>query len=130
MLVIFFVYHMFMIKAGNTTNEKIKYSQVDWYLQKCEKFYEKWIEVKKAEIARIELAIDKDNGDEDSDEGESYEPKEDVCKYYGASPAWTMAQIQKRLKETKKDLERVEANPYRGEGFISNLKKVIWTAKP
>jgi hypothetical protein len=21
-----------MIKAGNTTNEKIKYSQVDWYL--------------------------------------------------------------------------------------------------
>jgi hypothetical protein len=32
MLVIFFVYHMFMIKAGNTTNEKIKYSQVDWYL--------------------------------------------------------------------------------------------------
>ena len=26
MLVIFFVYHMCMIKAGNTTNEKVKYS--------------------------------------------------------------------------------------------------------
>jgi hypothetical protein len=39
MLVIFFVYHMFMVKNGCTTNEKIKYSQVSWYLEKCEKFY-------------------------------------------------------------------------------------------
>lgn len=49
MLLIFFVYHMFMVKNGLTTNEKIKYSQVDFYLGKCEAFLTKWIALKEKE---------------------------------------------------------------------------------
>jgi hypothetical protein len=58
---------------------------------------------------------------------DEHEPKEDVLNYYGGSPNMTLPQIEKKLAECQRDIKRVEENPYRGEGFLSNLKMIIYS---
>ena len=42
MLILFTAYHLWLISLGTTTNEKIKSSQMIWYLEKLIKFLKKW----------------------------------------------------------------------------------------
>ena len=47
MLYLFLAYHGYLINGGFTTNEKVKFSQVKYYLEKTLKFMTKWEQVKK-----------------------------------------------------------------------------------
>ena len=42
MLALFVIYHVYLIYAGYTTNEKIKQSQMIWYMEKLVNFLAKW----------------------------------------------------------------------------------------
>jgi hypothetical protein len=46
MLYLFVAYHVYLIKLGYTTNEKVKAGQLKYYLEKTLKFMTKWEQVK------------------------------------------------------------------------------------
>ena len=46
MLYLFFFYHMYLVYYGYTTNEKMKVSQLKYYMNKTVKFLARWVEVK------------------------------------------------------------------------------------
>jgi hypothetical protein len=46
MLFFFFFYHVDLIRLGLTTNEKVKMSQLRFFLKKAIAFYERWLQMK------------------------------------------------------------------------------------
>jgi hypothetical protein len=46
MLFFFFVYHMWMIKNGLTTNEKVKFGQAKYYIERSKSFLEEWLRIR------------------------------------------------------------------------------------
>jgi hypothetical protein len=50
MLFFFFFYHMWMIKNGLTTNEKVKQGQALFYFERTQAFLEEWVKIREEEV--------------------------------------------------------------------------------
>ena len=70
MLYFFFGYHMYLVYYGYTTNERMKASQIKYYLNKAVKFLTKWEKIKQS---------DKD-----------FQPAESSLTYYDVKADWTL----------------------------------------
>ena len=77
MLYLFFGYHMYLIYYGYTTNERMKSSQLKYYLKKAVNFLTKWEKIKK--------------------DDKEFTPAETSLSYYDVKADWTLKQIQERL---------------------------------
>ena len=53
MLYLFAGYHMFLIYNGYTTNEKIKTSNLKYFLGKLENFLQKWIKIREENVENV-----------------------------------------------------------------------------
>ena len=63
-------YHVYLIHAGYTTNERMKASQIKYYLGKTVTFLTKWEKIKRADV--------------------EFEPAESSIEYYGVKADWTL----------------------------------------
>ena len=70
MLYFFFGYHVYLIHAGYTTNERMKASQIKYYLGKTVTFLTKWEKIKRADV--------------------EFEPAESSIEYYGVKADMTL----------------------------------------
>lgn len=116
MLFIFFVYHMYLVKGGLTTNEKVKLSQMQHYLDKVLSFLQEWLRRKK----EFET-------DESKDE---FKPKKEAIEYYGVKAEMNTKQIEDKIKSVKKDIEKTKNLPYTGTSFWGNLYQVMFPNAP
>ena len=105
MLYGFLAYHIWLIYYGYTTNEKMKASQIRYYLNKTENFLTKWLKVKK--------------------EHDDFEPAKKSIEYYGVKADWDVKKIQERLDDTKKDLDIIKESPYRVP-FMKALRMIAF----
>ena len=79
MLLFFFLYHMWMIKNGLTTNEKVKHSQAKYYLERSESFLVEWVKIREEELK--------------SKTKRKFEVHDTAEEYYGVKKNWTIKMI-------------------------------------
>ena len=73
MLFIFLAYHLHLIKIGCSTNEKIKLSQLRYFLRRSVAFLEKWVQIKEKD--------------------DDFEPADKCIEQYSIEKDWDLARI-------------------------------------
>jgi hypothetical protein len=106
MLFFFFFYHLDLVRLGLTTNEKVKMSQLRYFLKRAIAFFDRWLDMRQ--------------------KGEPFEPSESSLKLYGVKKDWKDAKIKEELENTKADLVKAHTSPYR-QDFIASLAEVVFT---
>ena len=80
MLYLFFSYHMYLVYYGYTTNEKMKTSQLKYYLERRVKFLKKWETIKQQD--------------------KNFEPAANSIDYYMVQKDWDIKKIAENKKDT------------------------------
>lgn len=112
MLFFFFFYHMWMIKNGLTTNERMKQGQATYYLERTKSFLEEWLKIREEEVK--------------TKTKRKFEVHSSAEEYYGVKADWGIIKIKEKLNETIVGIDRVQNLPFAGDGFWSNLYGVAF----
>ena len=85
MLWLFFLYHLYLVKAGYSTNENSKSSGVRYFNDRKLKFFTKWLAYK--------------------EKYDDFEPSKATLDYYGITKELTEDQMKLEIKRAQKNLD-------------------------